>query len=87
MSNIIARNILTVRLARYHSAYIAMLVGYSVKLAMVVVLYIFMWRSNKARDSEQAALEESSYEAEREAVERGMMDMTELDNRGFRYIL
>jgi hypothetical protein len=30
--------------ARYHSAYIAMLVGYSVKLAMVIVLYIYMHR-------------------------------------------
>jgi hypothetical protein len=64
-----------------------MLVGYSVKLAMVVVLYIYMWRSNKARDEEQAARGEPSEVEEREAVERGMRDMTELDNRGFRYIL
>lgn len=64
-----------------------MLVGYSVKLSMVVVLYVFMWRSNNARDAEQAALGELSEEAKREAVELGMMDVTELDNRGFRYIL
>jgi hypothetical protein len=64
-----------------------MLVGYSVKLLMVVVLYIFMWHSNKTRDAEQAGLGELSAEAGREAIERGMMDMTELDNRGFRYIL
>ncbi|KAJ2978312.1 hypothetical protein NUW58_g7537 [Xylaria curta] len=30
----------------YRSAYIAMLVGYSVKLASIVVLYIYMWRVN-----------------------------------------
>jgi alpha-amylase/alpha-mannosidase (GH57 family) len=64
-----------------------MLVGYSVKLAMVVVLYIFMYMSNKKRDAEQAARGEASEEEEREAVEKGMMDMTEIDNRGFRYIL
>lgn len=74
-------------LARYHSAYIAMLVGYSVKLLMVVVLYIFMWRSNKARDAEQAALGALSDEVEREAIDLGMHDVTELDNKGFRYIL
>jgi len=73
--------------ARYHSAYIAMLVGYSVKLAMVVVLYIFMYRSNKSRDREQAARGETSDAEEREAIEKGMLDMTEIDNRGFRYIL
>ena len=64
-----------------------MLVGYSVKLAMVVVLYIFMYRSNKSRDAEQAARGELSEEEEREAIERGMLDMTEIDNKGFRYIL
>lgn len=64
-----------------------MLVGYSVKLLMVIVLYIFMWRSNKRRDAEQAARGEVSEEVEREAIEKGMLDMTEIDNEGFRYIL
>ncbi|KAH8660831.1 major facilitator superfamily domain-containing protein [Tricladium varicosporioides] len=72
---------------RYHSAYIAMLVGYSVKLLMVVVLYVYMWSSNKKRDEEQAERGEISEEEEREAIEKGMLDVTELDNRGFRYIL
>ncbi|PQE15637.1 MFS transporter protein [Rutstroemia sp. NJR-2017a BBW] len=71
----------------YHSAYIAMLVGYSVKLASVVVLYIYMYMSNKRRDREQAERGDASEEEEREAVEKGMLDMTEIDNRGFRYIL
>ena len=57
-----------------------MLVGYSVKLAMVFVLYVYMYRSNKARDAEGAT-------DERTAVEAGMQDMTELENRGFRYQL
>ena len=73
--------------AGYHSAYIAMLVGYCVKLAMVVVLYFYMHASNKRRDREQAERGELSEEEEREAIERGMLDMTEVDNRGFRYIL
>jgi hypothetical protein len=64
-----------------------MLVGYSVKLAMVFVLYFHMYSSNKKRDAEQAARGEASEEEEREAIERGMLDVTELDNRGFRYIL
>jgi hypothetical protein len=73
--------------ARYHSAYIAMLVGYTVKLAMVVVLYIYMWSVNKSRDKAQAERGALSEEEEREAVERGMLDVTEIDNKGFRYIL
>ncbi|KAH7051125.1 major facilitator superfamily domain-containing protein [Macrophomina phaseolina] len=69
----------------YHSAYIAMLVGYIVKLGAVIVLYIYMWSVNKKRDREQADM--SPEELEREAVEAGMRDMTELENKGFRYIL
>ncbi|CAN8104760.1 unnamed protein product [Discula destructiva] len=64
----------------YHSAYIAMLVGYSVKLSMVVVLYIYMARSNKARDAAGHTNDEA-------AIEMGMHDQTEWDNPGFRYTL
>ena len=53
---------------------------------MVVILYVYMHRSNKKRDAEQAARGELS-EEEKEAIERGMLDMTEIDNKGFRYIL
>lgn len=73
--------------AGYHSAYIAMLVGYSVKLSMVVILYICMWRSNKSRDAAQATNGVLCDEEERAAIESGMQDMTEIDNKGFRYIL
>jgi MFS family permease len=69
----------------YKSAYVAMLVGYSVKLAAVLVLYAYMWSENKKRDRESAGL--TREEEEREAVERGMHDVTEIDNKGFRYIL
>lgn len=64
-----------------------MLVGYSVKLLMVIILYIYMYRSNVSRDKEQAARGELTDEEEREAIEKGMLDQTEIDNRGFRYIL
>lgn len=57
-----------------------MLVGYSVKLAAVVVLYIFMSRSNKARDA-------AGHTNDAAAIEMGMHDQTELDNPGFRYTL
>lgn len=64
-----------------------MLVGYSVKLSMVFLLYAHMYTSNKNRDREQAERGTASDDEEREAIERGMLDVTELDNRGFRYIL
>ncbi|RQM07457.1 hypothetical protein DH86_00002882 [Scytalidium sp. 3C] len=71
----------------YHSAYIAMLIGYTIKLLMVVLLYIYMYSVNKKRDAEQAARGELSEEEEKEAIERGMLDQTEIDNKGFRYML
>ncbi len=54
---------------------------------MVVALYIYMWSINKSRDRQQAELGVASGEEDRMAVERGMLDVTELDNRGFRYVL
>lgn len=57
-----------------------MLVGYTIKLLAVVVLYIYMWRVNKARDA-------AGHVNDRAAIERGMHDETELDNPGFRYSL
>lgn len=71
----------------YHSAYIAMLVGYAIKLAAVVVLYIYMWSVNKARDREAAEGGVATFEEEKAAIESGMHDQTELDNKGFRYTL
>ena len=60
-----------------------MLIAYSIKLAMVFVLYIHMFMFNRKRDREQAATPVD----EKEAIELGMHDMTEFDNKGFRYIL
>lgn len=59
-----------------------MLVGYSVKLTMAVVLYIYMFTANKKRDREAAAIGATSDEEERAAIERGMLDTTELENKG-----
>ncbi|KAI1206578.1 MFS general substrate transporter [Annulohypoxylon truncatum] len=72
----------------YTSAYIAMLVGYCVKTVMAAVLYLYMWTENKKRDRE-AAIHGArlSEEQEKEAIEQGMQDVTELDNKGFRYVL
>ncbi|KAK6440758.1 hypothetical protein LTR95_003008 [Oleoguttula sp. CCFEE 5521] len=72
---------------RYPSAYIAMLVGYSVKLTAVIVLYVYMWTLERERDREAAVEGETSEEIERAAIDRGMHDVTELDNKGFRYVL
>ncbi|KAK4621488.1 hypothetical protein CLAFUW4_07181 [Fulvia fulva] len=71
----------------YTSAYIAMLVGYCVKLTAVCMLYFYMWGANKKRDWEAANQGMLSEEEEKAAIENGMHDMTELDNKGFRYVL
>jgi MFS transporter, ACS family, DAL5 transporter family protein len=60
-----------------------MLIAYSVKLAMAVLLYMHMWLFNQRRDQEQA---ETPID-EKDAIELGMHDVTEIDNKGFRYIL
>ncbi|KAF2084362.1 MFS general substrate transporter [Saccharata proteae CBS 121410] len=54
----------------YRSAYVAMLVGYSVKLSMVVVLYIYMYSVNKKRDRDAAA-SLTTPEEEKRAIEAG----------------
>ena len=80
---------------QYNSAYIAMLVGYVIKLVSITVLYVYMYLANKKRDREQAVtgdggerLEtEQDAKVRREGIEKGMLDMTELDNKAFRYVL
>ncbi|CAG8901916.1 unnamed protein product [Penicillium nalgiovense] len=67
----------------YKSAYIAMLAGYAVKLVCIVALYIYMYLENKRRDREAI----DGQEVEAEGVENGMLDKTEIDNKGFRYVL
>lgn len=64
-----------------------MLVGYSVKLTAVIVLYAYMYSVNKKRDREVTEQGLASDDEERAALDRGMEDATELDNRGFRYSL
>ncbi|XXH04385.1 hypothetical protein Hte_010799 [Hypoxylon texense] len=72
----------------YTSAYVAMLIGYSTKTVMVIVLYLYMYAANKKRDREAATAGSGlSEEQEKEAIEQGMQDVTELDNKGFRYVL
>lgn len=65
-----------------------MLIGYSMKTVMVIVLYLYMYAVNKKRDREAATTSSGlSEEQEKEAIEQGMQDVTELDNKGFRYVL
>ncbi len=71
----------------YHSAYVAMLIGYIIKLVSIIVLYLYMYLANKKRDSEAATSGVDGIDEEKEAIERGMHDVTELDNKGFRYSL
>jgi hypothetical protein len=60
-----------------------MLIAYSIKLAMSVLLYVHMWLFNLKRDREQT----ETLIDEKEAIELGMHDVTEIDNKGFRYML
>ncbi|KAL2208377.1 MFS general substrate transporter [Sarocladium strictum] len=82
----------------YKSAYIAILIGYSFKTLLVLVLYGYMWSVNKKRDREALALSQEGgsgatnvglrgEDQEKEAIELGMQDITEIDNKGFRYSL
>ena len=78
----------------YKSAYVAMLIGYVVKLLAITVLYAYMWSVNKKRDREQRGESQTAVAAEdvdakvrREGIEGGMLDQTELDNKAFRYVL
>ncbi|KAK8080101.1 hypothetical protein PG997_007919 [Apiospora hydei] len=71
----------------YTSAYIAVLTGYSIKTIVVAVLYFYMWAVNRKRDREVAEAGQLSREEEKQAIELGMQDVTELDNKGFRYSL
>lgn len=73
------KHLLTIE-AAYQSAYIAMLVGYTVKLLAIIVLYVYMYRVNKIRDASYATDEAA-------AIDAGMHDLTEIDNKGFRYSL
>lgn len=60
-----------------------MLIADSIKLAVAVVLYIYMFMSNRQRDMEQG----SARLGEKEVIELGMQDLTEVDNKGVRYVL
>ena len=64
-----------------------MLVGYVVKLLAVVALYWYMYTENRRRDRLAAVDGAASDEERREAMELGMHDVTEIDNKGFRYAL
>ncbi|KAE9364998.1 allantoate permease [Stipitochalara longipes BDJ] len=55
----------------YHSAYVAMLVGFTLKTIFILVLYAYMWAANKKRDRDAAEVGAASVdEYEREAIER-----------------
>jgi hypothetical protein len=80
-----------------------MLVGYSLKLVMVLCLYWYMRRENTKRDRANVTLQpggvldqakgltsanvDNMSPEVKEAIEKGMRDCTEIDNPGFRYIL
>ena len=64
-----------------------MLAGYSVKLVMAAVLYVYMFTANKKRDHAAAAEGMASDDEKPAAIERGLQDITELENNGFRYSL
>ena len=64
-----------------------MFVGYCVKPALVVILYIYMYSVNKKRDLEGAREQGLTEEEEKEVIELGVLNVTKIDNKGFRYIL
>ncbi|KAJ7197770.1 major facilitator superfamily domain-containing protein [Mycena pura] len=73
----------------YPTATKAMMAGYVIKTACHLALALYMWRSNRMRDRAAAAAGEDLPEEERarRAEEEGMRDVTEADNKWFRYVL
>ncbi|KAJ7181206.1 major facilitator superfamily domain-containing protein [Mycena filopes] len=73
----------------YPTATKAMMAGYVVKTACHLILGVYMWNSNRLRNREAVESGENVTEEERarHAEEEGMKDVTEFDNKWFRYVL
>ncbi|KAJ7669671.1 major facilitator superfamily domain-containing protein [Mycena rosella] len=73
----------------YPTATKAMMAGYVVKTACHLFLGFYMWNSNRLRDGDAVASDENVSEEVRmhRAEEEGMKDVTEFDNKWFRYVL
>ncbi|KAJ7267787.1 major facilitator superfamily domain-containing protein [Mycena rebaudengoi] len=73
----------------YPTATKSMMAGYVVKTVCHLALGIYMWNSNRLRDRNAVAAGENISKAERArlAEEEGMKDITEFDNKWFRYVL
>ncbi|KAL1745032.1 major facilitator superfamily domain-containing protein [Schizophyllum fasciatum] len=74
--------------AGYPTATKAMMAGYVVKTGCHVLLGLYMWNSNRLRDNAAAnGSAVSEQERARRAEEAGMTDITEFENKWFRYVL
>ncbi|KAF7311323.1 MFS general substrate transporter [Mycena kentingensis (nom. inval.)] len=77
--------------AGYPTATKAMMAGYTVKTGCHIFLALYMWYENRARDrlaaQEPKEMRVSEEERVRLAEEEGMRDVTEFDNKWFRYVL
>ncbi|KAF8193860.1 MFS general substrate transporter [Mycena galopus ATCC 62051] len=73
----------------YPTATKSMMAGYVVKLVCHLILSFYMWNSNRLRDRDavESGDKTSHEERERLAEEQGMKDVTEFDNKWFRYVL
>ncbi|KAF8922343.1 major facilitator superfamily domain-containing protein [Mucidula mucida] len=73
----------------YPTATKAMLAGYTVKTGCHILLGLYMWYENRRRDALAAVSGDDISEDERArlAEEAGMNDVTESDNKYFRYVL
>ncbi|KAK3110358.1 hypothetical protein LTR53_015427 [Teratosphaeriaceae sp. CCFEE 6253] len=80
--------VLCLKYHHYYSACTAIPTGYCAKTVLVMVLYAYMWSGNERRDREAATGgSHMSAAQEKETIKKGMQDMTEIDNQGFRYVL
>jgi hypothetical protein len=66
---------------RYEGATIGLLVGYAIKTGCHLGLLVFMFVSNRRRNSRYGAPNKEA------AHEAGMQDQTEFENKDFRYVL
>ncbi|KAJ4368943.1 hypothetical protein N0V83_006025 [Neocucurbitaria cava] len=66
---------------RYEGATIGLLVGYAIKFACHLGLLLYMYFSNRRRDSTYGPPNKEA------STEAGMRDLTEFENKDFRYVL
>lgn len=86
--NIIGAQIFFTREApRYQSAIIALCICYGAIIVLGGVMRQYMWWENRRRDKAMGVGERTVNGADEQAMQEGFKDVTDLQNKHFRYCL